>query len=143
MAEPTYKWRGKDLTYDQFMDGPGAKMSTAQAEATMDKISGATKSRRSLQIAMAKAGYKKIEKNDGYIYFEKDGKKLHFGTYGELEKYLLENNLIKDEKAEAEKSAAKKEAKEKAKKEAAAAKKEAKESKERSRCKESGREKGR
>ncbi len=123
MAETTYKYRGKDLTYEEFMAGPGGKMSTAEAEAALDKASGATRNRRSLGITMGRNGYKKIEKPDDHtLYFTKDGDEISFSTYGEVEKFLLEKGMIKDEKVEAAKAAAEKKEKEKARKEAAAKK---------------------
>ena len=118
----TYKYRGKELTYEQFMDGPGSKMTTAEAQAALDKASGATKSRRALQMAMAKSGAKFVSATPEGIKFSSASGELSFGTFGEVEKYLLDKGLIEDEAAKAKAEAAAKKEKEKARKEAAAKK---------------------
>ena len=137
MAETTYRYRGKDLTYDQFIDGPGKNMSTAELEAALDKASGATKNRRSLLITMGRNGYKKTEKpGDRTLYFQNGDEEDSFSTYGEVEQFLLDKGLIRDEKAEAAEKAAAKKEREKARKEAAAQKEKEKKAADRAKARE-------
>ncbi len=116
MAEITYKWRGNEYTYDQFMDGPGARMGIDKAEATIDKLSGATKTRRALRMAMTKNGYSFVSASSLGVKFKGKNGELSFASFGEVEQYLLKQGWLKDEKEEAKKAKALKKEKAKAKK---------------------------
>lgn len=96
-----YHYRKKQYTYDEFMNGPGAKMSTAEAYAALDKASGAVHTRRILQMVMKKNGFNLISADADGIKFTGKAGNLSFDSFGDVEKFLMDKKLIKEEKSEA------------------------------------------
>ena len=80
----TYKYRGKEYTYEEFMDGPGGKLTTDAAYAALDKASGATKSRRALQMAMAKSGAKFVSADANGVKFKAESGDLSFPEFRKI-----------------------------------------------------------